>query len=95
LKKEKIMSRILVPSKPSWKITIIVDNRNQAQIEVEDLQRIQPNPVVTGAPVAVSRSMNQIELALLLTNIVSSTLVNTLNVSGRKELDGTQENRPH
>lgn len=79
----------MVPSKPSWKITIVVDSRNQAQISVEDMQQeILLSPVGIGL---VPRQMNQIELALLLTNIVSSTLVNTLNVSKRKEPDAAQK----
>lgn len=74
------MSKILVPSKPSWKITIVVDSQNQAQITVEDLI-----PKLSPIGFSISRSMNQIELALLLTNIVSSTLINTLNVSQQRK----------
>jgi len=76
------MSRIVVPSKPSWKITLIVDSQNQIQISVEDLQ-IPPGVAVDLRPLVRPRQMNQIELALLLSNTLTSILANTLNVSKR------------
>lgn len=76
------MTNIMVPSRPSWKVTIVVDQNNQAQIAVEDLNDTSGIVALPGGKVGrVPRQMNQIELALLLTNIVSSTLVNTLNIA--------------
>lgn len=78
------MSKIVVPAKPSWKITLVVDTANQVQIQVEDLNDNGAAITIVGSPISrISRHMNQLELALLLTGVVQSTLVNTLQISKR------------
>lgn len=72
------MSKIIIPAKPSWMITLIVDSSNQVQINVEDLT------VEKAAALGLNvrgRTMNQLELALILNNIVSSTLAGTLGAA--------------
>ena len=87
------MSRILIPSKPSWKITIVVDSMNQAQIAVEDMQAVSVVSGIPGVPY-LPRQMNQLELSIILTSLVSSTLANTL-IASRKESDAPKKSNPH
>lgn len=68
------MSRIVVPSKPSWKITITLDESGQAQILVED-QRMKRNTVLAGPlNLPVTRQMNPLQFATILMDIAGSTL---------------------
>jgi hypothetical protein len=81
------MSKIFVPSKPSWKITILVDSNNQAGIAVEDMEMpLKVFPIVR-------RQMNQLQLAILLNSLVQNTLITTLKDAQTKKglPDGTEE----
>jgi len=64
------MSHIIVPAKPSWRITINLDDRGQAQVLVEDIQS-ENKPVRIPS---VVRQMNPLQFATILLDIAASTL---------------------
>jgi hypothetical protein len=66
------MSRIVVPSKPSWKITISLDESAQAQIVIEDVR--QKAALASPFLGPVSRQMNPLQFATILMDIASSAL---------------------
>lgn len=75
---------IVVPGKPNWRIVVDVDDKGRMTISVKD-QIVIPGKMV-------QRQMNQIELAALLTNTVSSILQNTLEIT-RRSMRSAEENK--
>jgi hypothetical protein len=90
-KTRKFMSTIIVPAKPNWKITITLDTANRPILLVEDQMKYPIEALKAG----VQRQMNQLELALVLSNIVSSLIAQTLQISQRKNGGTTEDQKNH
>ncbi len=80
------MSKIIIPSKPSWRIVLDVDDRGQIQMAVEDRQ---PGPIAFRAGPA--RQLNQIELASIFTSAVMSILQTTLSMRNGRQPNGKEK----